>query len=805
MAFSIQTNVNSLIAQENLRVNSNFQSQTIQRLTSGYRINSSGDDAAGLAIANKFRNDTAELTQGVRNANDGVAQLQIMDGGMNNIGKMLDRLKTLATQSASGTYTGDRSVLNSEYQTLVGEIGRQAQGIGLSTGGHFATQMGVYIGGGSSAAGTADISNGSVLLNLTNSVVDAKSLGLVTSDFEVTTAAGTDIGAGSRTSVANIITANSVDAGKATFNLSGPGFSGTAISVDITGFTKPQSVADAINTALGAAQNSSASFEAAGVQASIKTASNGAQSLVFSSNGSAFQVQAGTQTANALLGNFKTGIAITTGTGAAVSGIYTAPGALTTAAAKGTETNGTEAAVLRVTIDGVAHDLNVVITDGDTGGTTTGPNTLAADLTAATNAGTDTLAKLGVTFSNTSGSLVFTGPAGKSMSIAVAGDQNNSLGLGTWQKDFATKSYATGGGTAVLVAGTGELDISVNGGDKIAIALSDTSSQTTIVSDIQAALTNNATLKASGIAVATSGGGISLISGTTNFRVNIASATDPTFDLQLGAVANAIGTASMGSTAVLPTQNGRVDAAGSAQTGLGSTADVFSFKGLVNAGDQQTLSFSAVDSTGAEQSTSITLTSDTTKALTRGDSLDQAINNINAQLKTNATLQNIVAVKDVNSAGTAEGIRFISSLASFTVKVGDATNFTNAIPVGMYDGTAGAVSKQGMTVDSSASGSMDIRSSTGAQQALLVLGAAVQKLGSAQAAVGKGQNQLSYAISLANSQISNFSSAQAQIRDADVASEAANLSKAQVLQQASIAAMAQANSAPQAVLALLRG
>src|SRR6266705_468863 len=178
MAFSIQTNVNSLIAQENLRVNSNFQGQTIQRLTSGYRINSSGDDAAGLAIANKFRSDTAELAQGVRNANDGVAQLQIMDGGMNNISKMLDRLKTLATQSSSGTYTGDRAVLNSEYQSLVSEIDRQAQGIGLATGGHFAGKMGVYIGGGTSAAGTADVSNGTVSLNLAGSVVDSKGLGL---------------------------------------------------------------------------------------------------------------------------------------------------------------------------------------------------------------------------------------------------------------------------------------------------------------------------------------------------------------------------------------------------------------------------------------------------------------------------------------------------------------------------------------------------------------------------------------------------------------------------------------------------
>ena len=70
MSFSIQTNVNSLVAQENMRVNGDFQSRTIQRLTSGYRINQSGDDAAGLAIANKFRSDVSELTQGVRNAND---------------------------------------------------------------------------------------------------------------------------------------------------------------------------------------------------------------------------------------------------------------------------------------------------------------------------------------------------------------------------------------------------------------------------------------------------------------------------------------------------------------------------------------------------------------------------------------------------------------------------------------------------------------------------------------------------------------------------------------------------------------
>ena len=127
MAISIQTNVNSLVAQQNLSVTNKFQSQTISQLTSGYRINSSGDDAAGLAVANKFRSTVAELTQGVANGNDATAQLQIMDGGMNNISVILDRLKTLATQSASGTFTGNRTTLNTEFQNDLAEIDRQAQ------------------------------------------------------------------------------------------------------------------------------------------------------------------------------------------------------------------------------------------------------------------------------------------------------------------------------------------------------------------------------------------------------------------------------------------------------------------------------------------------------------------------------------------------------------------------------------------------------------------------------------------------------------------------------------------------------
>jgi flagellin len=174
MALSFQTNVAALQAESNLQVNTNFQTQTIEQLTSGYRINSSGDDAAGLAVANGLRSTVNELTQGVRNANDGTNILQTIDGGLNNISNILDQLKNLATQSASGTFQGDRATLNSQFTTLLGEIDRQAANIGLASGGQFNASISVYIGGGSTQA------NSQVTIDLSGSgnIVDSKGLGL---------------------------------------------------------------------------------------------------------------------------------------------------------------------------------------------------------------------------------------------------------------------------------------------------------------------------------------------------------------------------------------------------------------------------------------------------------------------------------------------------------------------------------------------------------------------------------------------------------------------------------------------------
>ena len=126
-SFSVVTNVASVNAQANLYQTNIGLRQALTRVSSGYRINYSGDDAAGLAVANRYRSDVAILQQGVRNASDGLSDLQIKDGALDNMSKLLDRLAVLATQSASGqTTAASRTTLNSEFQDVLNEITRES-------------------------------------------------------------------------------------------------------------------------------------------------------------------------------------------------------------------------------------------------------------------------------------------------------------------------------------------------------------------------------------------------------------------------------------------------------------------------------------------------------------------------------------------------------------------------------------------------------------------------------------------------------------------------------------------------------
>jgi flagellin len=123
----IRTNVDSLIAQRNLNQTNKGLSQTLQRLSTGFRINSAKDDAAGLAISERFTAQIKGLNQAMRNANDGISFTQTAEGALSTIGGNLQRIRELAVQSSSGSNTaGDRQALNGEVQALIADVQRIA-------------------------------------------------------------------------------------------------------------------------------------------------------------------------------------------------------------------------------------------------------------------------------------------------------------------------------------------------------------------------------------------------------------------------------------------------------------------------------------------------------------------------------------------------------------------------------------------------------------------------------------------------------------------------------------------------------
>jgi flagellin len=128
MAQVINTNTMSLNAQRNLSTSGASLATTIQRLSSGLRINSAKDDAAGLAISERFSTQIRGLDVAVRNANDGISLAQVAEGSLTEIGNNLQRIRELSVQSANATNSSsDRAALNAEVKQLTSEIDRVAK------------------------------------------------------------------------------------------------------------------------------------------------------------------------------------------------------------------------------------------------------------------------------------------------------------------------------------------------------------------------------------------------------------------------------------------------------------------------------------------------------------------------------------------------------------------------------------------------------------------------------------------------------------------------------------------------------
>ena len=144
----VQHNMTALNANRYLGMNNTKLGKSLEKLSSGYAINRAGDNAAGLAVSEKMRSQIAGMTQGVKNAQDGISMIQTFEGALTETDSILQRMKTIATQAANGTYDNgvDRAALQLEFDQLKDEINHIADtdfnGVVLLNGGTMANGIG---------------------------------------------------------------------------------------------------------------------------------------------------------------------------------------------------------------------------------------------------------------------------------------------------------------------------------------------------------------------------------------------------------------------------------------------------------------------------------------------------------------------------------------------------------------------------------------------------------------------------------------------------------------------------------------
>ena len=205
MASTINTNMQSLNAQRNLGVSQNSLTTSMQRLSSGLRVNSAKDDAAGLAIAERMGAQVRGMNVAVRNANDGISLAQTAEGALGKVSESLQRMRELAVQSANASNgTTDRANLDAEFQQLNEEVTRVLKGTKfngtdlLSTGATLTFQVGANnVGTDQIAVDTTDLSAGTGLAAVTGGGITTVTLAKAAMDNlddaidEITTARAT--------------------------------------------------------------------------------------------------------------------------------------------------------------------------------------------------------------------------------------------------------------------------------------------------------------------------------------------------------------------------------------------------------------------------------------------------------------------------------------------------------------------------------------------------------------------------------------------------------------------------------------
>ena len=785
MSSMINTNLTSLSTQNSLNKSQATLTTSLQRLSSGLRINGAKDDAAGLAISERMTSQINGLSQATRNSNDAISMSQTAEGALSSISDSLQRVRELAVQSANGSNTdADRVAIQAESKQLLAEIDRVA---------------------------TQTTFNGKALLDgsAQNQQFQVGANAGQTVSFSIDSATTSALGSSDSSAITS-----AQNAGKDALKAGAFALNGVMIG--------PSNAAS--DTASTASAAGSSIAKAAAVNA--KTAQTGVTATVNATEvaGSSMNAAAsnGTVTINGV------DIAVTTTADAASSraSVISAINAVSEQTGVTAIDSGSDKGGVKLT---AADGRNIELTIKDGGSGTGNLNAASTGLaTPATAGSADTYT--GSMTLNSSKAIVIT--SNMNDAVGTGGIQDAGLQTGSYnaQTAYAASTADDAATRKPIVAGDFEINGVLVGAS---VASSDKASFSYTTSVANGAIDSKASsgiAKAATINAMTAQTGVTATVNATQVQGGATSAAKMTVGATSGTLSiNGVNTAVISTTTTSTAAENRkaaVDAinAISGQTGVVATDTNDDEKGVTLAAADgrnitvtQANSYTATDNAGVityAQDTAGTLTaastglaitvSTTASDFTTADSDEAAAyaaGGSNATLNTAAAASLAAAVAGMTTsaekdAGTTTSTITLSSTKQFTISGGTTGTGTDAL--NLKAGTYGA-GRSGESLDK-----IDLSTQAGANKALTAIDNALTSVNAARANMGGVQNRFSAVVSNLASTSQNLITSQSRIRDADFATETASLARGQILQQAGTAMLAQANSLPSGVRALLR-
>ncbi len=745
----INTNIMSLNAQRSINGAQKTTNSAMQRLSSGLRINSAKDDAAGLAISNRMTSQIRGLDQASRNANDAISLSQTAEGALQESTNILQRVRELAIQSANDTNSSsDRKSLQAEVNQLKSELSRIAEsttfnGKKLLDGS--LNNSSFHIGSESSEA-------------ISVSIADMRATGLGN----------------------NSVSTNNADYG---INVS-TGNSGAVVS----------------DGAEIAGANASATDNGVAAQTLTVTYADGTtDDVIVSANETAEDTAADL---DALTGVTATASSTVTLSGMRAGGLM----------------DGTAAAVDQyVTITSSGEALSITMAAAGAGGNGWNSTEIADEIVTQYNAGGNAAFRVNNTLTRDGDNIILTNDLGDDILITV---RNNFGALAVDHVDVDVTGTDSGANTLALEAW------STNGSDNA-----------TVGGEVQIELDLGMTIQSS---IASADGGyfdaaadtaVGFKEGTTdtsggnNVAAQVLSLTGPdgsaTATIGVDASANTIATAvnaESAATGITATASTAATLSGLSASGTvtfdlsGQNAAAVSVSATVTATDLSALAAAINDETG-NTGVSAALASDTgVLTLTNSDGYDVSIANFSHSATASESIEVSGAIglatvlTDDNTVNAADstvigGTVKFSANAEFQV-ASDITGTAEAVGGGasLFATDAGAANVSTL----SAVNTMDISTKDGANEAIEIATAALSQIDEARGDLGAVQSRFESTIANLASVSENVSASRSRVRDADFATETASLARGQILQQAGMSMLAQANASNQNVLSLLQ-